>query len=274
MIRSINNNVAICLDSKGHEVVAFGKGIGFDKGPHEIKLSQVERTYYDVNDQYISMISDIPVEIFQISDKILRYAQTKTTNTFNSNIVFTLADHINFSIKRHEKNMDIKLPIINDVERLFELEVDIGKYGLKLINETLHIELPKEEAVYIALHIINAEEKRIATGHISNEKVIDDITTIIEKHFHITVDKEGFNYSRFVSHMNYLLKRGKDDNLLQTSNYKIYETLKTNYHDTYECIQTICVYLNQSIHMSLNDEEKIYLILHINRLCAREDCYR
>ena len=29
VIKSINNNVSHCVDSKGREVVAFGKGIGF-----------------------------------------------------------------------------------------------------------------------------------------------------------------------------------------------------------------------------------------------------
>lgn len=273
VIRSINNNVAICLDCNGNEIVAFGKGIGFEKGPHEISLSQVERTYYDINTQYISMISDIPVEIFQISDKIIRYAQAKTMNTFHSNIVFTLADHIDFSIKRHEKNMNIKLPIINDIEQLFESELDVGKYGLKLILEDLHVHLPKEEAAYIALHIINAKEKSNKSNDLSNEKIIDDITKIIEKYFNINIDEESFNYSRFVSHMNYLLKRTKDKRMLKTTNYNIYEILINSYQDTYECAKKICKYLKKSLQVELNDEETMYLILHINRLCTREDCY-
>ena len=31
VIKNINNNVAICVDDNGHEVVAMGKGIGFSK---------------------------------------------------------------------------------------------------------------------------------------------------------------------------------------------------------------------------------------------------
>ncbi len=44
VIKNINNNCAVCQDSTGREVVAFGKGIGFKKPPYEIKLSQIERT--------------------------------------------------------------------------------------------------------------------------------------------------------------------------------------------------------------------------------------
>ena len=37
VIKNINNNVAICVDDNGHEVVAMGKGIGFSKPPYEVE---------------------------------------------------------------------------------------------------------------------------------------------------------------------------------------------------------------------------------------------
>lgn len=48
VVKKINNNVAICLDSNNCELVAFGKGIGFPKMPYEIQdLSLIDRTFYD-----------------------------------------------------------------------------------------------------------------------------------------------------------------------------------------------------------------------------------
>lgn len=35
VIKKINNNVALCLDSDNHELIAFGKGIGFPQIPYE-----------------------------------------------------------------------------------------------------------------------------------------------------------------------------------------------------------------------------------------------
>ena len=49
VVKKINNNVAICLDSNNCELVAFGKGIGFPKMPYEIQdLSLIDRTFYDL----------------------------------------------------------------------------------------------------------------------------------------------------------------------------------------------------------------------------------
>ena len=49
VIKNINNNVAICVDDNGHEVVAMGKGIGFSKPPYEVDLSKIDRTYYSLD---------------------------------------------------------------------------------------------------------------------------------------------------------------------------------------------------------------------------------
>ncbi len=275
VIKNINNNVSLCLDSNNIEVVAFGKGIGFTKPPYEVDLNQVQRTYYDIDPMYINMISDIPEEILDISDNIINYARIKLDNPVSSNIVITLADHINFAIQRYKENMNIKLPIVHDIQYLFETEMEIGEYALKLIKKKLKVFLPKEEAAYIALHIINAESmNKNKKQEKLDEEVIDDICDIIEKDFQIKVDKIGFNYSRFVSHMHYLLKRGKKNEMVKSENQKLYESLINTYPKTYECTQHVRKYLKDQMNWDLSDEECIYLMLHINRLCAREDCYQ
>lgn len=273
VIRSINNNVAICVDSNGNELVAFGKGIGFQKGPHEIKLNKVERTYYNLNDQYITMINDIPEEIIQISDLIIMYAQSKLKHSLNPNTIITLADHINFSFKRYAENIGITLPIIQDIQYFYRDEMNIGEYAVNLINKKMNANLPMEESAFIALHIINAENM-MKSMDMQNERIIKKVLEIIEDHFKIHINKSDFNYSRFLSHMNYLLKRVNNQNLSIAKNFKLYDSLVKNYQETYECTKKISNYLSKIYDIHLNDEEISYLIIHINRLCIREDCYR
>ena len=106
--------------------------------------------------------------------------------------------------------MDLKLPIIHDIQCLFETEMDIGMMALELLRKNMKIYLPEEEAAYIALHIVNAEKKdKNKVSNILDEDVIEEIIDIIEAYFNIEIDRKSFNYSRFVSHMHYLIKRGK-----------------------------------------------------------------
>ena len=272
VIKNINNNVALCQDADGKELVAFGKGIGFTKAPYEISVSQIERTYYNVDSVYISMINDFPKEVIMLADDIVNYSRNKISYPLSSNIVFTLADHINFSIQRFKKDIKLNLPIMHDVKKLFETEMEIGNYGLALIRDTMHVNLPDEEAAYIALHIINAKFAN-GTAEETGQRIIQETTKILEEDFGLKIDKEGFNYSRFVSHMNYLIQRCKKKEILDTDYALLYQSLTKDYPVSYGAAEKISKYLEQKLDVKMTQEEKLYLILHINRLCVREDCY-
>lgn len=274
VIKNINNNVSLCLDSNGNEVVAFGKGIGFTKPSYEIDLSVVEKTYYNLKKSYISMINDLSAEVLDIADQVVNYAVIKLDSTLNSNIVFTLADHIDFAIKRYKQNINFELPITHDVEHLFEQEVEIGNYALRLIYQKLGVQLPKGEAAYIALNIINSEFNFRKKKNNINEEIINNITKIIEECFAIKIDRTSFSYSRFVTHMYYLLKRKDKDEQIKSENKYLYDQLIKAYPKTYNCVIAINKYLKEQNNWVLAEEECLYLILHINRLCAREDCYQ
>lgn len=274
VIKKINNNVAVCMDNNNHELIAFGKGIGFPAMPYELEdLSKIDRTYYGVNENRLNLLNQIPEDVFEMSAKIVDYANGIIENELNPNIVFTLADHINFALERYKKGLAIKIPFSYDIQYLYETEMNIGEKAVKYINRKKKTVLSKDEAISIALHFVNAENMEIKkSGKIDESSIIDDITEIIEKKFEFSIDKDGFNYSRFVSHMQYLLKRQESNISVESDNEKIFMMLKEEYHSTYECVLDIGEYIERELGWKLNNEELLYLILHINRLCSREDC--
>ena len=271
VIKKINNNVALCVDSKGIEVVAFGRGIGFREPPYEVELSRIERTFYNLDNQYISMLNDISYESLQIADKVINYAADKLLCELNSNLLFSIADHIDFALERKRRNLNLGLPIQQDIEHLYETEMEIGRYALKAVKEDLGIELPEEEAARIALNIINSEYNSLQQNIALNDKAIHDITTFIEDDFHLTINRHSFNYSRFVTHMYYLFKREKENKQISTNNKKLFHTLIATYPVTYKCVMRINDYFETTRNWTLSDEECLYLMLHVNRLCEKED---
>ena len=78
VVKKINNNVAICRDGSQRELVAFGKGIGFPPAPYELTdLSRIDRTFYNVNSQYIPLLADIPPELVRFTaDQMLAIGQS------------------------------------------------------------------------------------------------------------------------------------------------------------------------------------------------------
>jgi Transcriptional antiterminator len=212
--------------------------------------------------------------MFEISAKIIDYAENKIENEFDPNLIFTLADHVNFVIDRYHKNINMKYPLQYDIEGLYPSEMAVGRASVKFINKVMKIQLPSSEAAGIALHFINAEQKTsLKDGVADSDRIINEITHIIEKDLGITIDRNTLNYSRYATHIQYLLKRRDTQTVISTENHKIYDSVKKDFPQIYECVLQILDYFETDLHWKMNDEELLYLMLHINRLCSREDCY-
>lgn len=276
VIKKINNNVVICLDHNNRELVAFGRGIGFPAAPYELDdLSKIDRTYYGVNSSYMGLVNEIPEEVFEVAAKIVDMAVNYIDCELSSNLVFTLADHINFAIERNQRNMNLRNPFLYDIRYFYEKEMDIGNLAVKMIRRYLKVSLPEEEAGNIALHFINAEALSEKENEFNvSDTIVEEVTYLIEKELNIRIKREDFNYSRFVSHLQYLMKRKDAVSSISSDNIKLYMEMKEEFPVIYQCVLKIRDYMAGKLDWELSEEELLYLILHVNRLYAREDCNR
>ena len=272
VIKKINNNVALCLDGNQRELIAFGKGIGFKPIPYELTdLSVIERTYYGISPEYQGLLKEISKEIFDVSGMLVDLAANSIDADFNRNLVITLADHINFAIDRYKKNIHIKPPYVGNLAYLHEAEYKVGAQAVACINQRFGVRLPKEEAAAIALHLINAENSVAPKADfLDASTMISDVIGLIEKRENITIDRSGFNASRFITHMEYLLARIRNNETLENNNDKLFNNLKQEYRETYLCAEDVRTYLQQKTGKNLGSEEMSYLMLHIERFCSRE----
>lgn len=277
VIKKINNNVALCVDNNGHQLVAFGKGIGFPEMPYEITdLKQIERTFYNISSNYVSMISDIPEDVFTFSGRILDTVRNQVPYELMPNFVITLADHIAFCIERHRRGIFIQMPLKYEIEQTYPLELKMGEYIVKEISQKFKIKLNPREATGIALSIANARidtKSNVLSLEVDQkqfDKVLEDITTIIEENFGFSINRNTFEYARFSSHLQHLYVRLCKGAGLNTDNIKVFGMIREQYTKSNNCVETIDEYFQQTMNFSLGDEEKLYLILHINRIYSKE----
>lgn len=271
LLKKINNNYALALDSSGEQIIVEGKGVGFMKMPCEIKdLSLISRTYYDIKEQDVELLKSLSDDVLLVSSKVCTYANKLISEKINPNLLFVLADHIQFCIERYEKQIVIEMPLLYDINFLYPTESKIADYAMKLIEEELKIQLPENEKTGIAFNIINSEIV-IDTHKSINTNIIKICTDIIEKNMNITVHKESFSYSRFVTHLEYLIRRIDEAVLKKEENRDMYLTLCEKYPKVAICVGEIAEVFRLEGYR-LNEDEKLYLMMHINRLCAREDC--
>lgn len=270
IIKKINTSAAIALDSRGREIVVLGKGIGFPKVPYELEdLTKVERTFYDIDPKNQNIIANIPKEIVEVSADILDIAEMELDIVLNPNFVFTLADHLNFARERLISGVELTSPIAYDIKHMYSKEYDVAKKSLDLLFDRTGILLPESEAVNVALHIINGE-KGISdfSGLIRSSRMIQEVDRIIERTLNIQLDKESYAYSRYVKHLMYLIQRFEKNTAIDNKNSKMLNVLSKEYPDTYLCAIRITEYFKKTWKWNCNDDETLYLLLHINRLLS------
>lgn len=272
VIKKINNNVAICLDSKNCELVAFGKGIGFPKMPYELDdLTLIDKTFYDLDSSMISLFNEIPESVMQVAVDIVDKGKVYLHANLPDIFVFTLADHLNFALQRCKEGLIIENPLIYDLQYLYSKEMELAKWARRLIYQRLSVRLPNEEEANIAMHFINAQQLAKKQEEKSDlTRIIEDVTEIVENKLNLLINRDEFNYARFVMHLQYLLKRKEDAKIIQTDNYRMFNKMKEEFDDVYQCALKIKEYFLKALNWHLNDEEILYLMLHINRFYNRD----
>lgn len=269
--KKLNNNVALAEDGAGRELVVFGTGIGFRDVPYILTdLSKIQRTFYDVRAGYVELAGNLPEDMILLAADIVELAQYELDCELNPNLPFTLADHLNFALERFKGGLEVSTPLAYDAAHFYPREMALGRRALELIQERKGAALPSSEAVNIALHLVNGElEQSDMHTTLAATQVIQDITEIIERDLHLTLDTESFNYSRFVMHIRYLLQRLEQDDQEVSGMSGALRQLAVQYPDVYGCTLKVRDHLSARCKQRCNQDELLYLFMHINRLKHR-----
>lgn len=274
VVKRINNNAVVCLDHNGEELVAFGKGLGFQKVPYELTdMTKISMTFYKLNYQYYQLLKEIPTDVFDISAGIVAHAQKIIPRVLNPNMIFSLADHINFAITRLTHYQSAQLPFSYDVKQLYPQETKVGYYAVDLINRRLKTHLPVSEVTAIAMHFVNSQSTDLATNPAekTEDEVIEQATKIIEQEFDITINRSEFTYNRFVMHLRYYIKRMNDQQQLsENDNSKLFETMKQDEPQIYVGAKRIADYVDEQLTTNSTNDEIFYLMIYVKRIVNKE----
>ena len=268
IIKKINNNAALGLDGSGTEVVVLGKGIGFPDMPYELNdYSKIQRTFYDMDPRYVQMAAGIPDAVLEASADIAEQAEMELECELNPNLPFTLADHLNFALERLRSGTVLNMPLSYDVRHLYPKEAALGQRALDILEEYTGKRLPDNEAVSVALHLINAEnESEDMHFTILALKITEDVDAIIEKELKIRLDKDSFQYSRFAMHLRYLMQRLMNGKQVDDQGVSLLGQMRREYPQIYVCARAVVNYFAETWKWQCNDEELLYLMLHIYRV--------
>lgn len=270
--RVLNNNAVVTLNSEGAEIIIAGPGIAFGKkyGGY-ISSSKIEKIYKldkaeDTN-KLMDIFKNIPNEYIIIVEQVLRISKSKYNLTLNDNLYLALSDHIFSALNRYKEGIIFENKLLWEIKNIYQAEFEIAKETINMIKKVSGVDLPEDEAAFIALHIVNAESDYGFDNINTMTKRTRDILKIIELHFSKQVDKDSLAYHRLLSHIKYFVNRVlKKEEISIHGENMIFQNLKKMYPSSIKCIDKISNYIFVNENYTLENIEKLYLLLHISRL--------
>ncbi|MCM6930426.1 PRD domain-containing protein [Enterococcus italicus] len=271
----INNNIVVSLDHSNQELIVMGKGIGFKrKAGDEVDAAAIEKVYsitkeWNVN-KLTNLLSAIPLEEIQVANDIISFAKVSLGKKLSENLFLMLSNHIHFALARHQEGIQLKNALLWEIKRFYNHEFLIGKEALSMIQSRLQISLPEDEAGFIGLHIVNAELSGSEVNQVSEmTQTIQAILNIVKYHFNMELDEYSLNFERFVTHLKFFVQRVFTDvHLDGDETAGLMFMLKDKYPKEYQCALKIGEYIQKQLGRKLDNDELIYLTIHIKRITS------
>ena len=250
ILRVFNNNVVLAKDG-AREVIVTGRGLGFQAKPGQrVDDAKIVRVFVPADgrdpDHIAELLSEIPPEIIRLVTDAMTATGLAEQAESQPTLVMALADHITGAVQRAQRHVNIAYPLQAEVQSLYA-----------------------SETVALALHLVNAG---FANGDLSDTYkmtgVIQQMLTIIEQTYGVSLDQHSVNVGRFITHLRYLFVRIHQGKQLDKEPEPIIASIRQSYPKAMQCAQTIGTVASLRLGSNLTEDEVAYLALHVARVVA------
>jgi transcriptional antiterminator len=274
-IKNISNNIVKAIDINNHEVFICGNGIGYKKKNNNneiIPSTQVERVFSLVNpdekSMYEELIQNVSPNLIDIADKAISIIESDYNKPLNDHIHIALTDHIAFLARRCKLGETIENPFSNEIEALYPKEADIARKVVNMLNSSLNIVIPEGEVGFITLHILTSTSDETMYSLQKETLLIKKVVKLVEDETGKKIDKKDLAYSRFVTHVRFLLERLKHDEQLDAP-IEMFNMVKNSYHSSYQVAKKVISLIEQEKNKQISDAEVLYMTLHIYKWISK-----
>ena len=268
----LNHNTVIAIQTDDNqEYLIMGKGIGFGK-----KVS--ERIDAGEGDAVYSLQSSgsrgdarelaraISPECLEIANEVLSEAE-KLFGKVDRSILFPMADHIEFAVKRMKNQEQISNPLTEDIRVLFHMEFKAASCIVPIMRRRMNLQIEEDEVGYIALHIHSAIEDEKVSQAMQMARSVRECISLVEQEIEKPIDVMSLSYNRLMNHIRYMVARAASGESLKV-NMNDYISIK--FPEAFQTAKSICQQIEKNLNCTLEDIEIGYLALHIERVTSDE----
>lgn len=268
----LNHNTIIGVkDDTDKEYLIMGKGIGFGKKISERVELGANETIYSLQEstdcgKAKKLATSIEPIYLEIANEVLDEAE-RVFHTIDRNILFPLADHIEYAVKRIKNKEQISNPLTDDIRILFYKEFKVADVIRPIIQKHLGVEMDTDEVGYVALHIHSAIQDEEVSQAMQMARAVRECITLVEKEIGKPIDVLSLSYNRLMNHVRNMVARVMHNEELKL-NMNDYMSIK--FPHAFETAKYICKQVEQMLKCKLSDAEIGYLAMHIERVTSDE----
>ena len=218
------------------------------------------------NQKLEQLLNRIPEEHFTICEEIITYAEDFLGMKLNEHIHIVLTDHISFAIERTKDGVRITNKLLQEIKIMYQQEFEIGVWALQHIKERCHVEMPVDEAAFIALHLHTMKPQGGDLHQtVRHTIIIRDMIQSISNQLKMTINEEALSYQRLITHLRFMLAR-LNQYELHIIDEEMSEMIQKKFPFSYRCAHEVAKDLECIHAIKLPTQELGYIALYIERL--------
>lgn len=205
-----NSIIGIC-DKDCKEYLVMGKGIAFGRKVNENINTRAEDTIYSLQEitdrgEAKDIIKSVSPICLELANEVLNRAE-KEFGKIDRSILFPMADHMEFAIRRIKNHEQISNPLTEDIRVLFYKEYKVAQCMEQLLMDRLQVQIDEHEIGYIALHVHSAIENQKVSQAMQVAQAVRECISLVEKQTGKTIDVMSLSYNRLMNHVRYMIAR-------------------------------------------------------------------
>ena len=202
----LNHNAVICVEADSNrQYLILGKGAGFGKKVSERIEARPSDTLYSLSEttdrgSAVQLAASIDPLYLEIAGEVLDEAE-RVFHALDRKVLFPLADHIEYAVKRILNHEQISNPLTDDIRLLFHMEYKAAESVREILRKRVHVEIGDDEIGYIALHIHSAINDEKVSKAMQMAQAVRICVSAVEKACGKKIDILSLSYNRLMNHV-------------------------------------------------------------------------
>ena len=270
--KALNHNAVIAIGARDiQEYLILGKGIGFGKKVSEHFNVREGDSVYSLKDitergNAGEIVKSVLPACLEVANQVILEAE-KVFGKIDKSVIFSMADHIEYAVKRMKNNEQISNPLTEDIRILFHMEYKAAQCVVPLLKEKFDVEIDSDEIGYIALHIHSAIENQKVSQAMYIAQAVRECISMVESETGRKINVMSFSYNRLMNHVKYMIARILNDEKIKLN---MNDYMEVKFPKEFEIATVICNNVGSNLKRNVDDAEIGYLAMHIERVISGE----